>query len=295
MIKAIFYTLFYITAVAASAQSPKVIVLGFDGLSGWGVNETQTPNIKKLREQGASTLKAKAVFPTSSSPNWASMIMGASPNEHHITSNKWKRKQLNGKQYCGNQKGKIFPTIFGVLRAQKKEAKIYCVHHWDGFARLTDLDAFNDIVHTKSEYTTAQKAITIIKEKQPDLLFLHFDHCDHAGHEFGHDTPEYFASIRVADSLVNEIIEATKAAGTFSETYFILTADHGGIGKGHGGKNPREVEIPWIIAGPAIKKNFALKDYTVNQYDTAATIAFIFGLKQPDCWIAQPVKEAFNN
>ncbi len=277
----------------SAAQSPKVIVLGFDGLSGWGVNQTQTTVFSQAQKQGASTLKAKAVFPTSSSPNWASMIMGASPNEHGIKSNKWKRTKLIGKSFCGREKGKIFPTIFGVLREQKPESKIYAVHHWGDFARLTDLDAFDKISSAKSEFETADKAIKIIKEKQPDFLFLHFDHCDHAGHEFGHDTREYFESIKVADSLAGAIIEATKAAGTYEQTYFIITSDHGGIGKGHGGRTAREVEIPWLIFGPKVKANFLLLDHSVNQYDTAATIAYIFGLKQPDCWIAKPVSEAF--
>jgi len=33
----------------------------------------------------------------------------------------------------------------------------------------------------------------------------------------------------------------------------------------------------------------------VNTYDTAATIARVFGLKPPACWIARPVSEAFEN
>ena len=289
------FSILLLAYLLSSAQSPKVIVLGFDGLSGWGVNQTPTPVFTKARTQGASTLKAKAVFPTSSSPNWASMIMGASPDEHGIRSNKWKRTKLIGKSLCGKEKGKIFPTIFGVLREQKPDSKIYAVHHWNDFARLTDLDAFNKITNARNEFHTADKAIKIIKEKQPDFLFLHFDHCDHAGHEFGHDTREYFESIKVADSLAGAIIEATKIAGTFEQTYFIITSDHGGIGKGHGGKTAREVEIPWIIFGPKIKANHTLPDNSINQYDTAATIAFIFGLKQPDCWIAKPVSEAFSS
>ncbi len=285
----------FVFLLSVVAQSPKVIVLGFDGLSGWGVNEMPTPTFQQLRAAGASTLKAKAVFPTSSSPNWASMIMGASPDEHGITSNRWKRTKLVGKSFCGRAKGKVFPTVFGVLRDQKPDAKIYLVHHWNDFARLTDIDAIDQIFNTKNEHKTAERAIKIIREKQPDFLFVHFDHCDHAGHEFGHSTPEYFASIRVADSLTNLIIEATKQAGSFDETYFIITSDHGGIGKGHGGKNPREVEIPWIVSGPKVKPNHQLPDHTINQYDTAATIAYIFGLQQPDCWTAKPVSDAFHS
>jgi hypothetical protein len=30
----------------------------------------------------------------------------------------------------------------------------------------------------------------------------------------------------------------------------------------------------------------------VNTYDTAATVALLFGLEPPSCWIARPVREA---
>ena len=73
----------------------------------------------------------------------------------------------------------------------------------------------------------------------------------------------------------------------------LVTADHGGKGKGHGGNTMAEIEIPWIIAGPGVVPG---KEITtaVNTYDTAATIAYIFGLTPPKCWIARPVEEAFS-
>ena len=53
-----------------------------------------------------------------------------------------------------------------------------------------------------------------------------------------------------------------------------------------------DLEIPWIISGPGVKAGHEIKS-PINTYDTAATIAYIFGLKQPDVWIARPVREAF--
>ena len=38
------------------------------------------------------------------------------------------------------------------------------------------------------------------------------------------------------------------------DTIFILTSDHGGIDKGHGGKTMREMETAFIISGKNIKK-----------------------------------------
>jgi len=39
--------------------------------------------------EGAWTLHARGVMPTVSSPNWASMIMGAGPEQHGVTSIDW--------------------------------------------------------------------------------------------------------------------------------------------------------------------------------------------------------------
>ena len=42
----------------------------------------------------------------------------------------------------------------------------------------------------------------------------------------------------------------------------------------------------------AVKKNHLIK-HPVYTYDNAATVAFVFGLKQPYAWIGKPVKSAF--
>ncbi len=44
--------------------------------------------------------------------------------------------------------------------------------------------------------------------------------------------------------------------------------------------------------GKGIKKNNEVKE-SVMTYDTAATIAYIFGLKTPQSWIGRSVKSIF--
>ena len=77
-----------------------------------------------------------------------------------------------------------------------------------------------------------------------------------------------------------------------AEKYIIMTADHGGIKTGHGGKTLREMEIPFIISGKNVRKGMEIKE-SMMQYDTAAMIAYILGLKQPQSWIGRPVKTVF--
>jgi arylsulfatase A-like enzyme len=130
------------------------------------------------------------------------------------------------------------------------------------------------------------------KEKKPDFTFIHLNHVDSAGHDHGHGTPKYYQAVADADRLIGLILQALKDAGMAKNTIVLITADHGGKGKGHGGATMGEIEIPWILAGPGVVAGKELTTH-VNTYDTAATIAYIFGLKTPSCWIARPVMEAF--
>ena len=71
-----------------------------------------------------------------------------------------------------------------------------------------------------------------------------------------------------------------------------LQKNLGGIKTGHGGKTLREMEIPFIISGKNVRKGMEIKE-SMMQYDTAAMIAYILGLKQPQSWIGRPVKTVF--
>jgi phosphopentomutase len=71
-----------------------------------------------------------------------------------------------------------------------------------------------------------------------------------------------------------------------------VTADHGGKGKKHGGNSMDELLIPWILKGPGVREDTELKT-RIDTFDTAPTIAHIFGLKTPTCWIGKPVLDAF--
>ena len=268
-----------------------VVIIGCDGLSPAGVQKAKTPNMDDLMRRGAYTLRARGVMPTSSSPNWASMIMGAGPEQHGITSNAWRPDKFEIAPTAVGSGG-IFPTIFGVLREQQPSAVIACFHDWGGFGILFEREALDIIEDTDGPAKTTERAIAYFKAKQPELTFIHLDHIDHAGHKYGYRTSEYYKSVEEADRLIGETLQGLEAVGMLEQTVLIVTSDHGGVGKGHGGATMAEIEIPWIIAGPGVTPAKELTSF-VNIYDTAATVAHIFGLTAPDCWIAKPVLEAF--
>lgn len=288
------------------SQSPvakRIILIGVDGMSPNGIQNAPTPYMDDLVKKGSSSFTAQAVLPSSSSPNWASMIMGAGPDLHGVTSNAWQPNKQTIALKCTGKQGngkdsEMWPTFYGVLREQKTDAKIYCFHDWLGYGRLVEKGVCTKkkgtglipLIFGKGNDQAIRRGMRQVRKKNFDFLFIHLDHVDHAGHKYGHGTQEYFDAVAYADVLIGQVVEAVKAAGLEEETIIMVTADHGGINKGHGGNTPEEVTIPWIVYGAGIKANYTVTA-NINTYDTAVTLCMLYGLKPPECWIGKSIFE----
>lgn len=279
--------------VAGEQKAGHVIFIGLDAWGSYSVDKADMPNVKDLMKKGSYTLQKRTVLPSSSAPNWASMFMGAGPELHGYTE--WGSKTPDLPSRVTDEHG-IFPTIFGLLRKNCPDAVIGCVYEWDGIRYLIDTLAVNYEKHVaesiREPETTAAYAASYIRQACPNLLCVIFDEPDHIGHSAGHDTPPYYAKMKELDGYIGQILLAVKEAGIWDDTIFIITSDHGGIEKNHGGKTMAEMETPYIMAGKNVKENHQI-DNSMMQYDVAATIAYIFGLSQPQVWIGRPMAESF--
>lgn len=275
-------------------KAKHVVLIGLDGWGAYSLPKADMPNVKKLMEDGAYTLKKRSTLPSSSAINWASIFMGAGPELHGYTE--WGSKTPELPSRVLNQHG-IFPTVFQLLRDARPKAEIGCLYEWEGIKYLVDTLALNYrhqvIDYNKTPTELSSVAATYIKEKQPILVAICFDSPDHTGHTEGHDTPAYYEKLKELDVYVGQIVQAAKDAGILDDTIFILTSDHGGIDKGHGGKTMQEMETPFIISGKNVKSGLRFDDVSMMQFDVASTIAYIFNLEQPQVWIGRPMKQVF--
>ncbi|WP_245588230.1 alkaline phosphatase [Algoriphagus terrigena] len=270
-------------------KAKHVILIGFDGLGAYAIPKANMPNLKKLMEGGSHSLEARTVLPSSSAVNWASMLMGAGPTAHGFTE--WGSKTPEIQPYEVTKYG-LFPSIFSVIRDQNPDAKTAVVYSWEGIGPLVEKDAIDVVYHGETEELCMAKAIEIIQEKETKFMFLHLSEPDGVGHNIGHDTPEYYQELERVDAKIGQLLDAVAAAGLTDDTIIMLSADHGGVGKGHGGKSLEEIYIPWIISGPGVKVNHEVKDLIMT-YDTGATIAWILGLDMPKSWRGKPVLDSF--
>ena len=271
-------------------RAPHVIVIGVDGLSVDAVETASTPRLHELMARGAWTLEARGVMPTLSSPNWESVIGGAPPEQHGITSNGYLRPLVEFAPACRDTEGR-FPTIFGVLRDQQPASRIAVFHEWGGFANLLERRGPDVMKHESSSARTLAAAVEYWKERHPSLLFIHLDGADHAGHQTGWFSANYYNAVQEADGHVGRVLDEVRREDAWDSTFVLVTSDHGGTRHGHGRNSLAEILIPWILAGPGVVPGRL--SAPVNTYDTAATLAWIYAIETPTCWTGRPVVTAF--
>jgi hypothetical protein len=274
----------------SAGEVKHVIIVGVDGMSPDGVQKADTPHMHRLMQTGSWTLHARGVLPTSSAANWASILDGAGPAQHGVTDNNWGATQFKFPTMVTGS-GAFYPSIFQLIGEQRPQWNVGSIYEWDGFGGLYDHRFVSYDVHGKDADETTKLAVDYIKRKKPEFLFVHLDLVDDAGHSQGHGTPGYYRAVATADALIGRIEQAMGESGIASDAVLIVTSDHGGVGKGHGGESLAELEIPWIASGKTIRRNNPLA-MPVNTFDTPATVARLLGIEIPYAWLGRPVTAA---
>lgn len=270
-----------------------VVMVGFDGLAGNTVEAAEMPTLKALMDQGAWTLQARSILPSSSACNWATMYMGVGPEMHGY--NTWGSRKPDFPSVTLGPNG-IFPTFMTVLREQFPEMNICSLYEWATQGDLIDNKAVTYHKHIPMGESRSRDItdayIAYLKEHKPEFSMCIYDSPDAEGHGHGWGSEPYMNRLKELDAFLNEIIEATKAAGMYERTVFMVVSDHGGIGKGHGSTSMDEMEAPLVFFGPGIKKGYKI-EVPVMRYDTAPTITRIFGVTAPDVWRGRVIEEIF--
>ena len=220
--------------------------------------------------------------------------MGAPTELTGVTSNQWQPDSYTIAPACSDSPGH-FPTLYNLERIQHPNAQIGIFTDWPDYTRLVEKGAATKVYVSQEVADEAfDHALEYLRDTKPDLLFIHLDNVDEAGHEFGWETPKYLAAVEKVDEMLGRLLATLDALNLRSSTVILFTADHGGIGTKHGGYTMDEIQIPWIISGPGIRENTEIKG-TIMQYDTAATLAAVLNVEPSPCWRGKPVTEAFTD
>ncbi|PVD53400.1 nucleotide pyrophosphatase [Terrimonas sp.] len=276
-------------SMSVSAQK-RVIIIGLDGFGSEGFNGSKHPNLDQLLAEGTYSLTTRPVMPSVTLPNWTSHLTGSGPEEHGVTGNDWKLASHQLEPIDKDQDG-YYPSIFKILKEQVPNVKTGYYYNWADLINSINKRYFDEISFEDHEgyERNYEKAFNFIvaNKQDPTLVFLYSVHTDHAGHTYNWMSPEYLQAIEQGDIAIGKLINNLKAENLFNDTHFILITDHGGIEKKHGGVSMHEMQVPWGVVGPKIKKQ-GLKEFYNSNKNTALVVAQLFGIKRkklPESWI----------
>lgn len=279
---------------AGQQETPRakhVILIGLDAMSARGVQRAETPNFNYMIENGAVSIQARCIRPTSSSQNWMSMVSGATPEMHGVTDNDWEPETKIIPPALQNKKG-LFPTIFDHIKEQRPDAKVYMYYEWTGQDRMYDVSVVDKAVTGLDYDQTLTQAIDAFFQDKPEFLFVSINETDHIGHEAGHESQKYLDTIHHFDSIIGGLVKRLEETGLINETVLIVTADHGGLGFSHGGDSEAELEIPIIMYGGSVTKGKVMEHSNII-CDIAATVGGLLGVQLPAECQGQFIAEAF--
>ena len=207
-------------------RQAKVLIVGWDGVRADCLGPARTPVLDRLAEAGTLTLDAWTGPRTVSGPSWTSILTGVWPGKHGVMDNSFKGMSLEA-----------HPTVFARLAFERESVATACIAQWGPIHdRLGGTATWSADAEDGDD--VARRAVEVLEKHDPDLVFLHFDGADGAGHGSGYseDNPAYLQAIERADRNLGKVLEAIAARphAEFEDWLVLVTTDHGGTGTGHG-------------------------------------------------------------
>jgi hypothetical protein len=259
----------------------RVIVVVIDGCRLDRFREAEKPYLERMMATGTVFQSVETVYPARTVVCFSSMLTGAPPEEHGISSNLVIKLGLR------------VESVFDALRKSGKKGRLVGIAHLiDAFG--DDVASVTSVAHNdKIDQNLIAAAKRELTEQDPDLLVLQLLAVDQNGHTRGTYYPEYVERIEITDRLIEEFMRWCEERGYLDDTAVILMADHGqgrGIGA-HGHLSEGERFVPFAMWGKGTADGRIVEDPR-SILDLAPTICYLLGVEPPSGSAGRVLKEA---
>jgi predicted AlkP superfamily pyrophosphatase or phosphodiesterase len=247
------------------AQEAKhVLLISIDGLrpefyleKGWN-----TPNLRKLMEQGVYANGINSVFPSVTYPSHTTIVTGAYPATHGIFYNvprgssnshwNWESSLIKTEtlwdacKKAGITTGAVMWPVtvgapitynFPVRRADddEKSDQLSITRPLVSPAGLIDEMLKDKVISGNEEEfhypeidrTIGSMTASILKNHHPNLMAVHFVGADHYQHTSGKDSRQAHTAVALIDEQIGLLLDVLKDKKLMESTTVIVTGDHG--------------------------------------------------------------------
>lgn len=240
-----------------------LIVISFDGLSTLDFEYIKSlPNFEKFINESAYCKKVYSVYPTLTYPAHATIVTGKYPKNHGIINNTllqpgrrspdwyWQRKYIKGETLydlaikIGMKVAALLWPVTAKSSIQYNMPEIFANRSWHNQIMVSlfngsplfqitlnnKFGALRDGLRQPNlDNFTHQSLLYTIKEKKPDITFVHYTDLDTMRHHHGFYSKESKEALKRHDSRLEDIIKTLKENNMYEDSTIIALGDHSSL------------------------------------------------------------------
>ncbi|OJG19302.1 nucleotide pyrophosphatase [Enterococcus canis] len=239
----------------------KMVIISVDamGASDLVGDLADTPTFEWLRREGTHIQNIEAIYPSLTYPSHTTLVTGEYPKTHGVINNTKIQSNRMSPDWYWYKKDVLVPTLYELAQQAGMTtaaflwpvtaksgidyniAEIFPNRIWTNQV-LVSLNASSPrfLLEMNHKYGHLRQgikqpylddfitacAVDTLVTKKPDLTLIHLVDMDSMRHAHGVLSPEAEAAFLRQDRRIKDIINATKQAGTFDETVFVVLGDH---------------------------------------------------------------------
>ncbi len=261
----------------------RVVIILVDALrEDTALNPEVMPYLDELRQQSAwATMHS--LPPSYSAPGWATLLTGAWADLNDGQS-------ANPPDY-NSVRAFTQDNIFSAADRAGLQTAVSGFGWFEGMLSTSgvDLGFYTPGEDNAADIDVVEAAETVIHDGSYQLILIHLDQVDYAGHhEGGPRSDNWTAAASRADKMIETIVSQLDLA---KDTILVLS-DHGQIDRGgHGGQDSITLVEPFIMAGKGVIPG-SYPD--IQMVEVAPTVAVLLGLNLPASGQGSPLTEMLN-
>lgn len=226
------------TPSATAAHAPakaKLLLISIDGLRADALDLGITPNLSRIATEGVRAQWMNPSYPSLTFPNHYTIVTGLRPDHHGIVHNTINDNAIghftiSSQQAVGDARwwgGE--PIWVGAEKAGIPSA----TWSWPGSEapiqgyRPSQWQVYDGNISASARVDRVLEWLQQSGPQAPRLLTLYFDKVDHAGHDFGPDTPEYRHAVADTDAAIGRLLAGMERQQALDSTNIIIVSDHG--------------------------------------------------------------------
>jgi predicted AlkP superfamily pyrophosphatase or phosphodiesterase len=211
-----------------------VILVSIDGFRYDYLDRYPAPNLHRIMAAGVRA-PLVPVFPTKTFPNHYSIVTGLFPEHHGVVEN--------------TMYDPVFDTVFRISDSEavtdarwwggeplwvtaQRQGQIAAAFFWPGTEAAIEgvrpryWKRYDVRVPDSTRVRQVLDWLSLPEADRPTFVTLYFSAVDHAGHEFGPDSPEVAARVLQVDSAMGWLLQGLQVQGRRSVNV-IVVSDHG--------------------------------------------------------------------